>query len=66
MESRTTTHQAYVDLLKASYILYDVILRDDTSPDLLVDENRKLISDLSDVRNKANVFVSIQTVFLMS
>lgn len=48
-----------MDLLKASYILYDVVLRDDTSPDLLVDENRKLISDLSDVRNMVNVFVSI-------
>lgn len=48
-ESRYLANQAYVDLLKASYILYDIVLRDENSPALLTDENRKSISDLSEV-----------------
>lgn len=49
VESKSTTYQAYADLLKASYVLYDVVLKDESSPALLTDENRKLISDLSEV-----------------
>lgn len=47
--SGATSNQAYVDLLKASYILYDVVLEDESSPALLTDENRKSIADLSEV-----------------
>ena len=50
VDSSSTSQQAYVDLLKASYILYDIVLKDETSQALLTDENRKLISDLSEVR----------------
>ncbi|PYI08497.1 hypothetical protein BO78DRAFT_73495 [Aspergillus sclerotiicarbonarius CBS 121057] len=46
--SWTASHQAYVDLLKASYILYDIVLRVESPQVLLEDENRKLISDLSE------------------
>ncbi|KAI9043850.1 uncharacterized protein KD926_002741 [Aspergillus affinis] len=49
IESETTSHQAYVDLLKADYILYDIVLVDDTCEAVLSDENRKLIFDLSEV-----------------
>jgi hypothetical protein len=45
----TTSHQAYLDLLKASYILYDVVLKEEASPNLLTDENRKLIAEISEV-----------------
>lgn len=48
-DSKTTSHQAYADLLKASYILYDIVLKDESSPALLTDENRKSIADLSEV-----------------
>ncbi|KAJ6138915.1 hypothetical protein N7471_005401 [Penicillium samsonianum] len=48
MESRTTSHQAYLDLLKASYILYDIVLEEEASPSLLVDEDRKSIVELSE------------------
>lgn len=48
-DSRTTSNQAYVDLLKASYILYEVVLKFENSPALLTDENRKSIADLSEV-----------------
>lgn len=48
-DSRSTSHQAYIDLLKASYILYDIVLRDENSRALLSDENRKLVADLSEV-----------------
>lgn len=47
--SKSTSHQAYIDLLKASYILYDVVLKDESSPVILTDENRKSIADLSEV-----------------
>lgn len=47
--SRSTGHQAYVDILKASFILYDIVLKDESSPVLLTDENRKSIADLSEV-----------------
>lgn len=55
MESRTTSHQAYLDLLKASYILYDIVLEEEASPSLLVDEDRKSIVELSEV----SAFVSL-------
>lgn len=51
-ESRSPTSQAYVDLLKASYILYDIILEDDNLTPLLTDENRKLFYNLSDGINE--------------
>jgi hypothetical protein len=48
-DSASSSHQAYVDLLKASYILYDVVLKDESSAALLTDENRKSIAELSEV-----------------
>ncbi|XHG03727.1 hypothetical protein AWENTII_007020 [Aspergillus wentii] len=49
IESRTTSQQAYIDILKASYILYDIVLRgNENSQAILADENRKLIADLSE------------------
>ena len=48
-DSRSASKQAYVDLLKSSYILYEIVLKDESSPALLTDENRKTISDLSEV-----------------
>lgn len=50
-DSRTTSNQAYVDLLKASYILYDVVLKDGSPHTLTSDENRKSIADLPEVGN---------------
>ncbi|KAE8354898.1 hypothetical protein BDV28DRAFT_65884 [Aspergillus coremiiformis] len=47
-ESWAPGYQAYVDLLKASYILYDVVLTDISSHAVLTHENRKQISDLSE------------------
>lgn len=49
IDSRSTSHQAYADLMKASYILYDIVLKDESSRAILTDENRKLIADLSEV-----------------
>lgn len=48
-DSKSASQQAYVDLLKSSYILYEIVLKDENSPALLTDENRKTISDLSEV-----------------
>jgi len=48
-DSRSPSNQAYVDLLKASWILYEVILKDENLTLLLTDENRKLFYNLSDV-----------------
>lgn len=48
-DSRTSSNQAYVDLLKASYILYDLVLKEKTSPALLTAENRKSIAYLAEV-----------------
>lgn len=49
-ESKSATAQAYVDLLKASYILYEIVLKNqNTEAPLLTDENRKLFYNLSDV-----------------
>lgn len=47
--SGAASNQAYVDLLKAWYILYDVVLKDESSPAPLTDENLKSIADLSEV-----------------
>ncbi|KAJ5759178.1 hypothetical protein N7520_006334 [Penicillium odoratum] len=47
-DSRSVSQQAYVDLLKSSYILYEIVLKDENSPVLLTDENRKAIHDLSE------------------
>lgn len=53
-DARTVSQQAYIDLLKASYILYEIVLKDEKFPALLTDENRKKVSDLSevDIRNE--------------
>lgn len=51
MESRSTSNQAYLDLLKASYVLYDIALVDEVSPTFLIDEDRKSILELSEVRS---------------
>ncbi len=48
-DSRSPSSQAYVDLLKASWILYEIILKDENLTPLLTDENRKLFYNLSDV-----------------
>lgn len=46
---RSAVNQAYVDLLKASWILYDIILKDDNEKaSLMTDENRKMFYNLSD------------------
>ena len=47
--SSVSSAQAYVDLLKASWILFEVILKGDYSIPLQADENRKLFYNLSDV-----------------
>lgn len=49
MESRSTSHQAYLDLLKASYILYDIVLEEEATSSPLIDEDRKSIVEVSDV-----------------
>ena len=48
-DSKSSSNQAYIDLLKASWILYEVILKDENLTLLLTDENRKLFYNLSDV-----------------
>ena len=48
-KSRTPANQAYIDLLKAQWILHTIILRDDNRSSLMTDENRKLFHTLSDV-----------------
>ncbi|KAI9370692.1 hypothetical protein BJX61DRAFT_514544 [Aspergillus egyptiacus] len=50
--SSNSSHQSYVDLLKASYILYDIVLQRQSPQSLMIDENRKLISDLSEGINE--------------
>lgn len=46
---RSAINQAYVDLLKASWILYNIILKDDNDKaSLMTDENRKMFYNLSD------------------
>ncbi|KAL8632425.1 hypothetical protein Q9189_001800 [Teloschistes chrysophthalmus] len=47
--SSSSTNQAYVDLLKSSWILHTVILSENNLSSLLTDENRKLFYNLSDV-----------------
>ena len=47
-EGKSAINQAYVDLLKASWILYTIVLRDDNVSSLLTAENRKLFHNLSD------------------
>lgn len=49
-DGRSPANQAYVDLLKASWILHTMILREENVASLTTDENRKLFQDLSDVR----------------
>ncbi|KJK60629.1 hypothetical protein P875_00053158 [Aspergillus parasiticus SU-1] len=52
--------QAYVDLLKASYILYDIVLADTSLHAILTHENRKLISDLSEgIKDEFAHFISL-------
>lgn len=51
-DSNSVSYQAYVDLLKTSYILYDVVLQEENSSGFLTDENRKSIVELSEVRLK--------------
>ncbi|KAJ5189102.1 hypothetical protein N7491_005427 [Penicillium cf. griseofulvum] len=51
-ESSSTSHQAYLDLLKASYILYDIVLEEVASCSLLADEDRKSIVELSEGINE--------------
>lgn len=48
-DGRSPANQAYVDLLKASWILHTIIFREDNTTSLKTDENRKLLQDLSDV-----------------
>ncbi|KGO77560.1 hypothetical protein PITC_060000 [Penicillium italicum] len=52
MESRSTSHQAYLDLLKASYILYDIVLEEEAPSSPLIDEDRKSIVELSEGINE--------------
>ncbi len=48
-KSRTSANQAYIDLLKAQWILHSIILCEDNRSSLMTDENRKLFHTLSDV-----------------
>ncbi|KAL3452796.1 hypothetical protein BJX65DRAFT_292755 [Aspergillus insuetus] len=58
--SSTSSHQAYVDLLKASYILYDIVLKRQSPESLMIDENRKLISDISEgIKEYFSQFISV-------
>lgn len=46
----TVAHaQAYIDLVKASWVLFDVILKSEYEIPMQADENRKLFRELSDV-----------------
>ncbi|KAJ5646581.1 hypothetical protein N7490_002953 [Penicillium lividum] len=59
-DSRSVSQQAYVDLLKSSYILYEIVLKDENSPVLLTDENRKAIHDLSEgVNDEFSQYTSV-------
>lgn len=49
-DPKSPANQAYVDLLKASWIMYDNVLDGDNLSALQTDENRKLFYNLSDVR----------------
>ncbi|KAJ5164024.1 uncharacterized protein N7500_005854 [Penicillium coprophilum] len=51
-ESRSTSHQAYLDLLKASYILHDIVLEEEATLSVLVDEDQKSIVELSEAINE--------------
>ncbi|KZF21678.1 hypothetical protein L228DRAFT_157664 [Xylona heveae TC161] len=52
-DSAPSSSQAYVDLLKASWILYDIVLtNEDFTSSLQTDENRKLFLYLSDAINE--------------
>ncbi|KAL3463908.1 hypothetical protein BJX64DRAFT_298666 [Aspergillus heterothallicus] len=58
--SSSSCHQAYVDLLKASYLLYDIVLERLSPQLLIIDENRKLISDISEsIKEYFSQFVSV-------
>ncbi|EAW14338.1 uncharacterized protein ACLA_073740 [Aspergillus clavatus NRRL 1] len=46
--SLTSSNQAYVDLLKASFILYDIVLYDKRLPDFLSRECQKVLVELSE------------------
>ncbi|KAI9669583.1 MAG: hypothetical protein M1817_004626 [Caeruleum heppii] len=68
-DSRSASGQAYVDLLKASWILYDIILKNINLTALLTHENQKLFYDLSealteDLHHFAPVDVPDRTVLL--
>ncbi|KAJ5899643.1 hypothetical protein N7495_004387 [Penicillium taxi] len=57
---RSDSQQAYVNLLKASYILYNIVLQDESSPALLSDENRKSIAEISEgINEELSQFTSI-------
>ena len=49
-DSKSPASQAYVDLLKASWILHDILLKDSNLTALQTDDNRKLLHSLSNVR----------------
>ena len=46
---KSLANQAYVDLLKASWIMHAIILKEENLSALTTDENRKLFYNLSDV-----------------
>lgn len=48
-KSMLPANQAYLDLLKASWILYQIVLNGDHMASLQANENRKLLHNLSDV-----------------
>ena len=52
--SRTPANQAYMDLLKAQWILHTIILREDNRSSLMTDENRKLFHTLSNVGSRVS------------
>ncbi|KAJ5513670.1 hypothetical protein N7463_003222 [Penicillium fimorum] len=62
IESRSASHQAYLDLLKASYILYDIALEEEVPFSILVDEDRKSILGLSEgINEELSQYTSVDT-----
>lgn len=49
VDAQSPANQAYVDLLKASWILHKQVRKEENLSSLTTDENRKLFYNLSDV-----------------
>lgn len=61
-QGKSPANQAYVDLLKASWILYTIILKEDNLSSLQMDENRKLFYNLSDgINHEFSLYKPVDT-----